>query len=100
MPKLRTAIIVHGVEPVNAVVLSPDPEEAADYCANFNGESVVPDPEDEYGTEFITLTDCIAVEVTGLEPLPGVGTGWTYVDGEWIAPEATVEPIDDEEEDS
>ena len=26
-----------------------------------------------------------AVEVTGLEPMPGVGTGWTY-DGVWVAP--------------
>jgi len=100
MPQLRTAIIIHGTQPVNTVVLPPEPEAATAYCADFNGECIVPDPDDGYGTEFITLTGCVAVEVTGLDPMPGVGTGWAYVDGEWVAPEATVEPIDDEEEDS
>jgi hypothetical protein len=86
MPQLRTAIIVHGTEPVNTVVLSPDAAAAAAYCVNFDGNCVVPDPTDEYGTDFVTLTGCVAVEVTGMDPMPGVGTGWAYVDGEWVAP--------------
>jgi hypothetical protein len=35
---------------------------------------------------FITLTGCLAVDVTGLDPQPGLGTGWTYVNGAWVAP--------------
>jgi hypothetical protein len=92
MPQLRTAIIVHGTEPVNAVVLDPDPAVAAAYCANFAGNCVVPDPTDEYGIDFVTLTGCVAVEVTGMDPMPGVGSGWTFVDGEWVAP---AEPDDE-----
>jgi len=49
-------------------------------------EWVVPDPEDDFGTEFVTLTDCIAVDVTGMDPMPGIGIGWKYVDNEWIPP--------------
>jgi hypothetical protein len=88
MPKMRTAMIVHAGVPVNAVVLPPDPAAAAAYCANFHGVCVVPDPEDEYGTESLTLTGCVALEVTGMDPKPGLGSGWTYVDGEWVAPPA------------
>jgi hypothetical protein len=86
MPQLRTAIIVHGTEPVNIVVLPPDPAGAAAYCSTFDGVCVVPDPSDEYGVDFLTLTGCVAVEVTGLDPMPSVGTGWTLVGSEWIAP--------------
>jgi hypothetical protein len=92
MPQLRTAIIVHGIEPMNTVVLDPDPVAAAAYCANFDGKCVVPDPTDEYGTEYVTLTGCVAVEITGINPMPSVGTGWTFVDGEWVAP---AEPDDE-----
>jgi hypothetical protein len=86
MPQLKTAIIVHDTTPVNTVVLPPSAEDAAAYCANFDGICIVPDPDDGYGTDFLTLTGCVAVEVTGADPMPGVGTGWTYVDGEWLAP--------------
>jgi hypothetical protein len=86
MPKMRVAVIVHNGVPVNTVVLSPDPVAAAAYCAAFDGLCVIRDPDDEYGTEFVTLTGCVAVEVTDLAPQPGVGTGWTYVEGEWVAP--------------
>jgi hypothetical protein len=86
MPKMRIAIIVHGTEPVNAVVLPPDPSAAAAYCTDFDGVCIVPDPDDEYGTDFLTLTGCVAVEVTDMDPRPGVGSGWTFVDGEFVAP--------------
>jgi hypothetical protein len=84
MAKMITAMIVKGTEPVGCYVLSD--ENAPDWFANYDGTCVVPDPEDDFGTEFITLTGCIAVDVTGLDPMPGVGNGWTYVDGEWVAP--------------
>ena len=86
MPQMRSAIIVKDGHPVNAIVLPPDPAAAAAYCANFNGTCVIPDPSDEYGTDFVTLTGCVAVEVTGMAPMPGVGSGWTFVEGEWVAP--------------
>jgi hypothetical protein len=85
MAKLITAIIVKGIEPVNAVALSD--VNSADWFDNYDGTCVVPDPEDDFQTEFITLTGCVAVDVTGVNPMPGVGNGWTYVNGEWIAPE-------------
>jgi hypothetical protein len=88
MTLLRSAIIVHGIQPVNAIVLPADASAAAAYCANFDGVCVVRDSEDEYGTEWLTLTGCLAVEVTGMDPMPGLGSGWSYVDGEWVAPPA------------
>jgi hypothetical protein len=99
MPKIRTAIIVYGETPVNTIVLSETPEEAANYCANFDGNAVILDLEDEYQTQFINLTGCIAVEVTGLDPMPGVDSGWLYVNGGWVAPEATVDPISEQGDD-
>ena len=74
------------------VVLPSNPAAAALYCANFDGNCVVPDVSDEYGTTFVTLTGCVAVEVTGMDPLPGVNSGWTYEAGEWVAPPEPVEP--------
>jgi len=91
MPKLRSAVIVHNGQPVNTVVLPPDPTAASDYCANYDGVCVIFDPSDEYGTETITLTGCIAVEVTELDPKPGVDSGWTYVDGAWVEPPAEID---------
>jgi hypothetical protein len=84
MAKLITAIIVKDTQPVNSVALSS--ENSTDWFSNFDGTCVVPDPEDDFGTEFITLTGCIAVDVTGLDPMPGVGSGWQYVKGKWVAP--------------
>jgi hypothetical protein len=84
MTKMSTVVIVKGTEPVNTIVLTEDT--VSDWIANYDGKCVVPDSEDDFGTEFITLTGCIAVDVTGLDPMPGVGTGWTYVDGAWVAP--------------
>jgi len=84
MAKMITAIIVKDTEPVNAIVLSDD--YAEEWFAQYDGTCVVPDPNDDFGTEFITLTDCIAINVTGLDPMPGVGNGWLYVNGEWTAP--------------
>jgi hypothetical protein len=83
MPKMRTAIIVHDGVPVNVIVLPPVGD---DYLSDFDGVAVVPDPEDEYGTEFVTLTGCVAVEVTGMDPQPQLGCGWTYVDGQFVPP--------------
>jgi hypothetical protein len=85
MAKLITAIIVKNTEPVNAIALSD--ENSAEWFENYDGTCVVPDPEDDFGTGFITLTGCIAVDVTGLDPMPGVGCGWSYVKGKWVAPE-------------
>lgn len=95
MPQMRTAIIVKDGQPVNAIVLPPDPAAAAAYCANFNGTCVIPDPSDKYGTDFLTLTGCVAVEVTGMNPMPGVGSGWTFVEGSWVAPQLEPEPDDE-----
>jgi hypothetical protein len=87
MAKMITAIIVKGTEPVNVVALSS--EDAADWFANYDGTSVVPDPNDDFGTEFVTLKGCKAFDVTDLDPMPGVGNGWKYVKGEWVAPEGS-----------
>jgi hypothetical protein len=84
MAKMITLLIVKGTEPVNAICL--DQETSADWLANYDGTCVVPNPEDDFGTEFITLTECVPVDVTGLDPMPGVGNGWTYVKGAWVAP--------------
>jgi hypothetical protein len=93
MAKMSTVIIVKNTEPVNAVCL--DQETASDWLANYDGTCVVPDPEDDFRTEFITLTGCVAVDVTGLDPMPGLGNGWSYVKGAWVAP-VVPEPVDPE----
>jgi hypothetical protein len=90
MAKMITAMIIKDGEPINSVVLSSD--NADEWFANYDGTCVVPDPEDDFGTEFITLTGCIAFDVTGMEPMPGIGNGWSYVDGEWVPP-ITLEPV-------
>ena len=59
----RIALVIEGIIPVNAVVLAEG--KPGDDWLNAN-----PD----------------AVEVTALDPQPGVGTGWTYVKGAWVAP--------------
>jgi hypothetical protein len=58
----RVALILDGETPVNAVIVA----------------------EGAKGDEWLEANPN-AVEVTGLDPQPGVGTGWTY-DGEWVAP--------------
>jgi hypothetical protein len=58
----RVALILDGDTPVNAVVIA----------------------EGKPGDDWLGANPN-AVEVTGLDPQPGVGTGWTY-DGEWVAP--------------
>ena len=58
----RVALILDGETPVNAVIVA----------------------EGAKGDEWLEATPN-AVEVTGLDPQPGLGTGWTY-DGEWVAP--------------
>ena len=58
----RVALIIEGDTPVNAVVLA----------------------EGKLGNDWLKANPN-AVEVTGLDPMPGLGTGWTY-DGEWVAP--------------
>jgi len=84
MTKMVIAIIVKGSEPINSLVLSED--DAEKWFAEYDGITVVPDPNDDFSENFITLTGCIAVDVTGLDPMPGLGIGWKYVDGEWIPP--------------
>jgi hypothetical protein len=84
MAKMSTVIIVKGTNPVNSVCLTADT--VTEWLEQYDGTTVVADPEDDFGTEFVTLTGCVAIDVTGVEPQPGVGNGWTYVNGEWVAP--------------
>ena len=60
---MRTALMLAGVTPVNTVVIADG--DAGDAWLSEN-----PD----------------AVEITGMEPTPGVGTGWTYVKGAFVPP--------------
>ena len=59
----RIALVLDGGTPVNAVVIA----------------------EGAKGDEWLEANP-EAVEVTGLDPMPGVGTGWTYSGGVWVAP--------------
>jgi hypothetical protein len=93
MAKMATVIIVKGTEPVNSVCL--DRATASEWLAQYDGTTVVSDPQDDFGTEFITLTGCIAIDVTGLDPMPGVGNGWTYVNNEWVAPKIKETTVDE-----
>jgi hypothetical protein len=59
----RIALVIEDTVPVNAVVIA----------------------EGKPGDDWLK-TNPDAAEVTGLDPMPGVGTGWTYVNGVWVAP--------------
>ena len=93
MAKKIRAMIVKNIEPVGCYVLSD--ENSFEWFANYDGTCIVPDPEDDFGTNFVTLTGCVAVDVTSIDPMPGVGNGWSYVDGEWVAPELISEEVID-----
>jgi hypothetical protein len=66
----RIALIVEGVNPVDCVVIAPG----------------------EPGDVWLSQNPA-AVEVTGLDPMPGVGNGWSYVKGKWVAP-VVPEPVE------
>jgi hypothetical protein len=84
MSKMSIIVLVKDTEPRNSLCFRS--EDVAGWLAGYDGTCVVADPEDDFNENFITLTGCIAVDVTGLDPQPGVGTGWTYVNGAWVAP--------------
>ena len=70
----RVALILDGDTPVNAVVIA----------------------EGKPGDDWLKANPD-AVEVTGLDPMPGLGTGWTYVSKAWIPavpPPPTVEDVE------
>ena len=58
---MREAIILDGSEPLNVIVL-PD------------------------GADGDALLSATCVEITDLDPKPGLGNGWTYVDGAFVPP--------------
>ena len=59
----RTALIVEKKIPVNCVAIPDGPDGDALLAENPTW-----------------------VEVTGLDPMPGVGAGWKYEKGLWVAP--------------
>jgi hypothetical protein len=62
-PSYRVALILDGEKPVNAVVIADGVEGNKTLQANPSW-----------------------VEVTGMDPMPGVDAGWSYVKGKWVAP--------------
>ena len=65
---MREAMLVDasGI-PVNVIVLA-DGDEGDATIAHF------------------AATGVVCVEITDLDPKPGLGIGWKLVDGEWVAP--------------
>jgi hypothetical protein len=61
----RLAFIIEDTVPVNCVVIA----------------------EGDEGDRWL-LDNPNAVEATGLDPMPGLGVGWKYVDEEWVTPPA------------
>jgi hypothetical protein len=59
----RVALIFDGVIPVNSVVLADGVDGDKTLASNPSW-----------------------VEVTGMNPMPGVDAGWSYVKGKWVAP--------------
>jgi hypothetical protein len=75
-PNYRVAIVLDGVTPVSSVVLGDGAQ---------GDETLASNPS--------------WVEVTGMDPMPGVDAGWSYVKGQWVAPvvpEPTVEDVEAE----
>lgn len=65
---MREAAIIKNDVPVNVIVLADG--EGGDRALT------------QYAEMGITC-----VEITGLAPKPGLGNGWHYIDGEWVAPQ-------------
>ena len=61
---MREAIILEDSVPVNVIVLADG--EQGDATLAFYAPNIQ--------------------EVTGLDPKPGVGNGWTFVNGVWVSP--------------
>lgn len=59
--EIREAVIVEGTELVNVIVI----------------------PDGDEGDDLLSET---CIEVTGLDPMPGIGIGWTYVEGVFVPP--------------
>jgi hypothetical protein len=91
MSKMSILILVKDTEPRNTLCFKS--EDVSDWLAGYDGTCVVLDSDDDFKENFITLTGCTAVDVTNLDPMPGVGTGWTYVNGAWVAPVVS-EPVE------
>lgn len=70
----RVALIIEDSTPVNAVVLA------------------LGSPGDDWLDAHPN-----AVEVTNLDPMPGVNMGWAYVDGSWVAPVPPVPTVEEVE---
>jgi hypothetical protein len=70
----RIALIFDGETPVNTVVIA----------------------EGKAGDDWLTANP-EAVEVTNLDPMPGVGTGWSYAGGVWVAPVPSVPTVEEVE---
>jgi hypothetical protein len=70
----RVALIIEGDEPVDSVVIADGKE----------GDKTLKD-------------NPTWVEVTGMDPMPGVGSGWFYVDGKWEPPAPYVPTREDVE---
>lgn len=58
---MREAMIIDGEQIVNVIVI----------------------PDGEAGDALLCDT---CVEITGMDPKPGLGNGWTYVDGQFVPP--------------
>ncbi len=59
----RIALIIEDTIPVNSVVIA----------------------DGKPGNSWLKANPS-AVEVTGMEPMAGIGSGWTYSGGEWVPP--------------
>ena len=67
---MREAIILQNGEPVDVIVL----------------------PDGAAGDQMLSKT---CVEITGLDPKPGVGNGWTYKAGKFVPPSTPPTTKDD-----
>jgi len=63
MSQRRVALVIDGTVPVNTVIIAP---------GKAGDDTLAANPD--------------WVEVTGMDPMPGVDNGWTYVDGAFVAP--------------
>jgi hypothetical protein len=71
----RVAIVLDGEIPVNSVVIAD----------GFEGDKTL-------------ASNPLWVEVTGMNPMPGVDAGWSYVKGKWVAPAVPQPTVEDVEQ--
>lgn len=67
-------------------------ERIAAVISNEEIINVIVIPQGEEGDKYLSENPDV-VDITDMDPMPGIGIGWKYVDGEFVQPKASKEEV-------